>query len=135
MLSRNPELHFVFARMGMAEEQGLGLDSLRRKARELSLPPPRFVWADPYLVLTLFLSKTGAAKTLGRNTLGELSKAEKEGWEWLVGAPEPVTAQGYALAMEIPKRTALNRLKHLAELGLIRPIGSGRGVRYEVANQ
>mgnify|MGYP001225522383 CR=1 FL=1 len=35
--SRNPELHFVFARMGMAEEQGLGIRSLRDRAKELGL--------------------------------------------------------------------------------------------------
>lgn len=27
LLSRNPSMHFVFARIGMAEEQGLGLGS------------------------------------------------------------------------------------------------------------
>jgi len=56
MLSRNPEFHFVFARMGMAEEQGLGLASLRDRAKELGLPRPQFSWDDPYLVLTLYRS-------------------------------------------------------------------------------
>lgn len=135
MLSRNPELHFVFARMGMAEEQGLGLDSLRRGAQELSLPPPRYTWDDPYLALTLFRSKAGAAKTLGRNVLGALSRSEKEGWEWMVAAQKPVTAQAYAAALTIPKRTALNHLKHFTVLGLIKAIGTGRAVRYEVADQ
>ena len=46
-LSRNPVLHFVFARMGMAEEQGLGLGSLRDGAVEFSLPLPRFRWEPP----------------------------------------------------------------------------------------
>jgi len=42
MLSRNPGLHFVFARMRMAEEQGMGIRSLRDRAKELGLPVPRY---------------------------------------------------------------------------------------------
>ena len=39
----NPILHHVIARMGMAEEQGFGLQkSLRREAKRLALPLPRF---------------------------------------------------------------------------------------------
>lgn len=37
MLSRNPELHYVFARMEMAEEQGLGIKSLKAGAEKLGL--------------------------------------------------------------------------------------------------
>ena len=33
MLSRNPVLHYVFARMELAEERGLGLVSMKRRAR------------------------------------------------------------------------------------------------------
>jgi len=32
MKSRNPVLHYVFSRMGFAEEQGYGLSSLKRLA-------------------------------------------------------------------------------------------------------
>jgi ATP-dependent DNA helicase RecG len=53
MKSRNPQLHYVFARMGMAEEQGFGLEkSLKRRAEELGLPLPGFVMEGDYLVLT-----------------------------------------------------------------------------------
>jgi ATP-dependent DNA helicase RecG len=132
MLSRNPELHFVFARMGMAEEQGLGLGSLRDGARKLGLPLPRFAWEDPYLVLTLYRSKTAAARTMEPAVLAQLGKAEQKGWTWIAATPGPVAAQEYAAAMEIPKRTALNHLRHFTALELIRPVGSGRAVRYEV---
>jgi hypothetical protein len=39
--------------------------------------------------------------------------------------PEVITAIGYASALSIPKRTALNHLKRFADLGLLRRIGAG----------
>jgi ATP-dependent DNA helicase RecG len=42
MKSRNPMLHYVFARMGMAEEQGYGLSSLKAEAEKLGLPLPSY---------------------------------------------------------------------------------------------
>ncbi len=41
MLSRNPVLHYVFARMELAEERGLGLRSMKRRAEQAGLPLPR----------------------------------------------------------------------------------------------
>jgi predicted HTH transcriptional regulator len=38
MLSRNPVLHNVFARMELAEERGLGLTSMKRRAGEAGVP-------------------------------------------------------------------------------------------------
>jgi len=133
MLSRNPELHFVFARMGMAEEQGLGVGSLRARAKELGLPLPRYTWDAPYLVLRLYRSTEAAAKTLDQDILKSLSKSEQKGWQWLV-TQRTVAAQEYADAMSIPKRTAQNHLKHFTELGLIKSTGSGPATRYEVVS-
>lgn len=131
MLSRNPELHFVFARMGMAEEQGLGIASLRDRAKELGLPLPRYLWDAPYLVLKLYRSTQAAAKTLDQDVFKSLSKSELKGWQWLA-TQRIVGAQDYADAMNIPKRTAQHHLKHFTELKLIKPVGSGPTTRYEV---
>ena len=131
MLSRNPELHFVFARMGMAEEQGLGLASLRDRAKELGLPRPRFTWDDPYLVLTLYRSAEGATKALGEETLMALSKSERKGWQWLAARGKAKSGE-YAKAMGVEARTARRHLVHFEELGLVRKTGSGPSQRYEV---
>ena len=131
MLSRNPELHFVFARMGMAEEQGLGLASLRDRAKELGLPRPRYTWDKPYLVLTLYRSAEGATKALGEDTLKALSKSERKGWQWLVARGKAKSGE-YAKAMGVEVRTARRHLRHFEELGLVRKIGSGPSQRYEV---
>jgi len=134
MLSRNPSMHFVFARMGMAEEQGLGLDSLRGRAEQQNLPLPRFTWDDPYLVLTLYRSSKAAVKTLDGKKLETLSKAERSGWEWLA-TRKSVTNSQYQEAMNLPERTARNHLKRLTELGLLRRVGAGRATSYEVVRK
>ena len=132
MKSRNPVLHFVFARLGMAEEQGFGLEkSLKREAERLGLPLPTFSMEGDYLVLTIYRSKKAAAATLPDELRKHLSKAELVGWEWLVGR-ESVTTAEYEEAMELPNRTAKNHMKKLTELGLLKMTGAGRATRYEV---
>ncbi|MFH0880245.1 MAG: ATP-binding protein [Lentisphaerota bacterium] len=134
MLSRNPVLHFVFARIGMAEEQGLGLDSLRNRAQDLALPLPRYTWDNPYLVLTLYRSAQGATKALGEDILKSLTKSERGGWEWL-STKDSVTTAEYQAAMNLPNRTAKNHMKRFAELGLLTMVGAGRATRYEVVRK
>jgi ATP-dependent DNA helicase RecG len=131
MLSRNPELHFVFARMGMAEEQGLGIGSLRDRAKELGLPLPRYTWDAPYLVLKLYRSTEAAAKTLDEDVLKSLSKSEQKGWQWLATQGR-TSSSHYADTMKIETRTARRHLNRFEGLGLVRKTGSGPSIEYEV---
>ncbi len=131
MLSRNPGMHFVFARMGMAEEQGFGIRSLRDRAQELGLPLPRYTWDAPYVVLTLFRSKAAITRVLDQAILQTLNDSELEGWKWIAGQ-KVVTTKTYAEALELAERTALYHLKHFSELGILRRFGTGPATRYEV---
>ena len=131
MLSRNPGLHFVFARMGMAEEQGLGIGSLRDRAKELGLPLPRYSWDAPYLVLKLYRSAESATRELTVDILDKLNADERKGWEFL-STKTTFTRAEYESHMEADKRKAQRQLKRFAELGLVRSVGSGRTARYEV---
>jgi ATP-dependent DNA helicase RecG len=131
MLSRNPVLHYVFARMELAEERGLGLKSMKARAEVAGLPLPRFAWEAPYLVLTLYRTPAAALMGLAGEVSEGLSKAERTGWQWLA-TKQTVTSAEYATAMRAPNRTALNHLKHFSALGLVRKLGSGPATRYEV---
>lgn len=131
MLSRNPELHYVFARMRMAEERGLGLKTLKSDAEKLGLPLPSFTWEDPYLVLTLFRSQEAAARTLAPNVLESLSEPEQVGWQWLSTKGRTKSTQ-YANALKVGARTARRHLNHFVELDLVRMTGSGPSTEYEV---
>jgi ATP-dependent DNA helicase RecG len=131
MLSRNPELHFVFARMGMAEEQGFGIGSLRDRAKKLGLPLPRYMWDAPYLVLKLYRSTEAAAKSLDQDILKSLSKSEQKGWQWLATQGR-TSSSHYADIMKLEPRTARRHLNRFEELVLVRKTGSGPSIEYEV---
>jgi ATP-dependent DNA helicase RecG len=131
MKSRNPVLHYVFARMGMAEEQGFGLTSLKKHAEELGLPLPSYSMEGDSLVLTIYRTKAAATSALGKDVLESLSKAERAGWEWLA-TRETASSSEYASAMEVPNRTALNHLKQFTDLKLLEKTGSGPATRYRV---
>lgn len=131
MLSRNPILHLVFARMELAEERGLGLKSMKTKASKVGLPLPKYTWEAPYLVLTLYRSADSVTRTLAPEIFDALSKAELVGWKWLA-THEAITSAQYALAMGLPNRTALNHLKRFGNLGLVVKVGSGSLTKYSV---
>lgn len=131
MLSRNPELHYVFARMEMAEERGLGIKSLRTQAERSRLPLPKYTFEDPYLVLTLFRSREAAKHELKPGVLAALNKSEQEGWQWLSTTGRAKSSE-YAAAMGVDDRTARRHLNRFIRLGLVRKTASGPATEYEV---
>lgn len=133
MLSRNPVLHYIFARMELAEERGLGLKSMKSKAQESGLPIPTYVWQNPYLSLTLYLSATGAVNAVASNVSGALSADEKRALEFLA-TKAPATRKQFAEAIAFDDRKAQRILKRLVELNLIQRVGAGPTTTYNLTN-
>lgn len=132
MLSRNPKLHFVFRRMGLAEEVGLGMNTLRSVQKKYHLPAPRYSYTAPYLDLTIFRSADSAARGLARDRLGSLRTDERRGWT-LVVERGSVAPREYATEIGVDVRTALRHLRRFVELGLLERRGAGRSTRYEIS--
>ncbi len=109
----------------------LGIRTMKTGAEGLGLPLPRYMWDDPYLVLTLYRSPQAAVQAMGRETLESLSEGERKGWQW-IAAREVVTLRSYSEAMGIPNRTALNHLNRFTRIGLLSRSGTGPATRYEV---
>lgn len=133
MLSRNPQLHYVFARMELAEERGLGMKSFKSRSQEAGLPIPKYTYEDPYLTLTLYRTPKAALNVLPSDVLGSLSKGERAGWEFLA-SKTTATMSTYAGHMAIDRRTAQRQLKRFVELGLLVRTGSGPATKYAVRN-
>ncbi len=131
MLSRNPELHYVFSRMGLAEERGLGLRTLKDVPKKYGLPLPTYRFDNPYLTLTLYRSAEGAARALPLKILNSLNSEERAGWEFLTSHAS-TTKSAYAKGMGFDDRKALRQLQKFLELGLVRRIGAGRSTAYEI---
>jgi ATP-dependent DNA helicase RecG len=131
MLSRNPVMHFVFGKMKLAEERGLGLKSMKSRALSAGIPLPSYSYNAPYIVLSLYQDAMAAIPVAARDASEALSDAERMGWGWLV-TRESVTTAEYQEAMGVPNRTAKHHLKKLTALGVLRMVGAGRATRYEV---
>jgi ATP-dependent DNA helicase RecG len=128
MKSRNPVLHYVFARMGMAEEQGYGLSSLKKHAEELGLPLPSYSMEGDSLVLTIYRTPESATKGLG-SMLQELTVEEQEGWKFVAGRTG-TTQSEYAGHLGVTARTAQRHLTHFVRLGLLSRLGRGPATKY-----
>lgn len=131
MLSRNPPLHHVFARMALAEERGIGLNSLRSTALNAGLPLPRYSWKAPYLLLTLYPSAAGAARDLASKVLDTLNADERTVWQWAV-TRDSMTSRDLMEQLEFDERKAQRVLRKLEGAGLLRRVGSARATHYEV---
>lgn len=130
-LSRNPKIHFVFRRMGLAEEAGLGMATMRTFPAKHGLPVPRYSFDDPYLVLTIYRSAESAARGLGGSAVGALNPDERRGWLFLATRPG-TTMAGYARHMGFDPRKAQRHLRRFVELKLLRRTGAARATKYEV---
>jgi len=134
MLSRNPGLHYVFAKMELAEERGLGIKSLKAQAEQAGLPLPKYAFNDPYLVLTLYRSPESASLTLAPQILTELSEDERMAWQFIM-AKNSVTTRELMKEMGFPERKSQRVLSNLIEAKLVRRVGAGRTTHYEVVQR
>ncbi len=129
VVSRNPTLHYVFNRMGLAEERGLGLKSLRSKAEAAGLPLPQYSWSEPDLILTIYRSGEAAIQKLPEEIRKQLNDNELRGYQWLI-KQGVVTSREYAESQGLEQRTASLHLKKLTELGMVERIGEGKATKY-----
>ena len=129
VVSRNPTLHYVFNRMGFAEERGLGLKSLRSKAEAAGLPLPRYSWSAPDLILTIYRSGEAAIKMLPDEIRTQLNDNELKGFEWLV-KQGVITSREYAESQGLEKRAASLHLSKLTQLGIVERLGEGKATKY-----
>lgn len=133
MLSRNPVLHYVFSQMGLAEERGLGLKSLRIRAARAGLPLPRYRWQAPYLALTIYRSVGALARELaGPAVMDELRPAAAMSWR-IAALRAEITTRELTEATGFDERKAQRVLRSLEDARLLRRSGRGRATRFVIA--
>ena len=132
MLSRNPVPHYVFSRMELAEERGLGLKSLREGAESAGLPLPQYKWVPPYVSLTIYRNAAALASELaGSAASARLTGDRKTVWE-IASARDRVTTRELITRTGYDERKIQRILAGLREGGLLQRKGNGRATRYEV---
>jgi ATP-dependent DNA helicase RecG len=131
MLSRNPVLHYVFAKMELAEERGLGLKSMKARASDVGLPLPRYAWENPYLILTLYRNAEAATTVLPVAVRDSLNDDERISWEF-IASRQSVTSSELMDRLGFDERKAQRILRKLTDATLLRRVGRGPATRYEV---
>lgn len=131
MLSRNPELHYVFAQMELAEERGLGLKTMRTLPEQHGLPMPEYKLEDPYLVLTLFRNLEGAMRSLPAAALESLRADETRVLQF-ASTKGSLTSPMLMRQFEFDERKVQRILRKLEDRHLLRRVGKGRATHYEV---
>ena len=133
MLSRNAILHYVFAKMGLAEERGLGLKSMKTQSTAIGLPQPQYSWDNPYLVLTLYRSTKGAMQAMGTVAIEKLNADEKATLQ-LIFTRQTVRSSDVVRDLGFDERKAQRILKKLVDNHLVERLALGRAAQYKVRN-
>jgi len=131
MLSRNPVLHYVFSHMGLAEERGLGVKTLKADAEKEGLPLPKYGFEAPYLALTLFRTPEGATHALAKGLVDKLNADERAAWQF-ASTKEALSSRDLMDRMKFDERKAQRVLSKLLESKLLRRVGRGPATRYEI---
>lgn len=125
-LSRNPTIMFVFDKMGLAEQRGLGFETVRGLPKQ-GIPLPKVTFEDPYVVLTLPLSYEKAKDVI----YAGLSDNEIRGYEYLK-LNGPVGKMDMSKNLGLSVKTAQRIMFSLASKGLVETVGGGRYIKYKV---
>lgn len=79
MLSRNPQLHYVFMRLVLAKERSFGMKTLGSIPESLALPLPLYDFDAPCVVPKLYSSPEDAVATLGPKILESFNLEGRDG--------------------------------------------------------
>lgn len=127
-ISRNPKIMYVYNRMGLAEQRGIGLRSLR------SLPQKGFPLPIFNLKGNIFEIVFGRAKSLIPEMIGfhepDLSAEDREGL-FFIQQNEPITVKQYAEKFKLTDKTAQRRLAELIDKGFVEKVGEKRWTKYQ----
>jgi ATP-dependent DNA helicase RecG len=130
-LSRNPQLHYVFAQMDLAEERGLGMKTLGLRPRELGLPMPKYSFEDPYLVLTLYQSSDRIVDELDLAVRTTLNSDEIKALKF-IAINDSITSKMLKENMGLDERKAQRILSKLVNKSLISRAGKGPATKYRM---
>lgn len=128
-VSRNPKVMYVYNRMGLAEQRGIGLRSMKSLS-EKGFPLPVIDLKGNVLELA-FARTTDALPNMISSSVSDLTIQDKEGIQF-IQAKQTITVNDYAEKFEITPKTAQRRLSDLVDKGLIVKEGERRWTKYRL---
>jgi len=128
-VSRNPKIMYVYNRMGLAEQRGIGLRSMKSLS-DKGFPLPIIDLKGNVLEIAFARSSDALPKIISSET-ADLSEQDKQGIQF-IQVNQPVAAKDYAEEFGITNKTAQRRLNDLVDKGLIAKEGENRWTKYVI---
>ena len=121
---------YVFDKMDLAEQRGLGFLTVRELPEKHHIPLPIVKYEEPYIVFTL--PRNAKSAIVFDEKLAGLGEQELAAYDFVKLSGGQVTKAEYAKKFGLIDRTAERHLKHLTELGLVKVEGVGRSTVYKL---
>ena len=128
-VSRNPKIMYVYNRMGLAEQRGIGLRSMKSLS-EKGFPLPIINLMGNVLEISFARSSNALSEIISSET-ADLSEQDKQGIQF-IQENQSISVSDYANEFKIATKTAQRRLSDLVEKGLIIKEGERRWTRYRI---
>jgi len=127
-LSKNPRITYMFEKLGLSENRGLGFKTIRNLPAEYGLPLPTILFDEPYLTFT-FPRAYGIGDSDERSH--GLNDQEMRGLDY-IRLNSPITRLAYEEHFGLSTRMAQRHLRHLVSLSLIERVGAGQNTSYKI---
>jgi ATP-dependent DNA helicase RecG len=128
-ISRNPKIMYVYNRMGLAEQRGIGLRNMKRLP-QYGFPLPTFNMKGNILEIVFARDASMIPELKGMNAEG-LTQEDRDGL-FYIQQNEPVTVKEYAKHFGLTDKTAQRRIASLFEKGILEREGENRWIKYRI---
>lgn len=126
-ISRNPKIMYIYNRMELAEQRGIGLRNMK-KLPDFGFPLPTFNMKGNILEIVFARDANLIPEMKGFENL-DLSDEDRKGI-YFIQTNEPITVSDYANEFGLTNKTAQRRLADLIETGLLVKEGDKRWTKY-----
>lgn len=128
-VSRNPKIMFVYNRMGLAEQRGIGLRNMKQLPQS-GFPLPTFNMRGDILEIVFMRDASLIPEQKGISAEG-LTQQDREGL-FFIQTNEPISVKDYAVHFGLTAKTAQRRIAGLFDKGLLTKEGENRWVKYRI---
>jgi ATP-dependent DNA helicase RecG len=128
-LSRNPIITYAFSLMDYVEEKGFGMKTFKTLNKDFGLPIPKYIFKEPFLILTFPRTAEGVRQLPTAGAIGELDNQELTHFEFF-RSKKAFSKSEFVEQTGLATRTAERMLKRWVDLNLLRKEGGGKYLKY-----
>ena len=128
-ISRNPKIMYIYNRMGLAEQRGIGLRNMKRLP-ESGFPLPTFTMKGNILEIVFVRDSSLIPELKGINA-DDLTQQDRDGL-FFIQQNEPIGVKEYAKHFNLSDKTAQRRIANLFANGLLEKEGENRWIKYRI---